>query len=194
VIPLWIKLAYTFYVAVTMAVYLAKYSRGNLLWFSDIALLVTVMALWFESAFLASMMAVGVLIPDILWNLGFFGQLVTGKRISGLTDYMFDRGKPMYLRALSLFHVFLPILLLWMIARLGYESKAWIAQSVLAWSVLPLSYWLTDPAENVNWVFGIGNKPQKRLPPLAYLGFLMLAFPSLIYLPTHIVLLTLFGR
>ncbi|HSS46192.1 MAG TPA: hypothetical protein VLL03_02100 [Burkholderiales bacterium] len=192
-IPLWIKLAYTLFVAITVAVYATKYSRDNFLWFSDIALLATVAALWFESPFLASMMAVGVLLPEALWNISFFGQLLTGKRVSGLTDYMFDARKPLYLRALSLFHVFLPALLIWMIARLGYEPGAWIAQTALAWFVLPLCYWLTDPAENVNWVFGPGNQPQKRMAPLAYLGLLMVGFPVLIYLPTHLLLRSLFG-
>ncbi|HUL41751.1 MAG TPA: hypothetical protein VLV32_07585 [Burkholderiales bacterium] len=193
VIPLWIKLVYTLYVAVTMAVYLIKYSPGNLLWFSDIALLVTVAALWIESPLLASMMTVGVLLPEALWNLSYFGQLLTGKRVTGLSDYMFDSQMPLYLRALSLFHVFLPVLLVWMVARLGYEPKALIAQTSLAWVVLPASYWLTNPAENVNWVFGFGNKPQKLVSPLVYLGLLMAGFPLLIYLPTHLLLLKFFG-
>lgn len=192
-IPLWIKLAYTLFVAITVAVYAIKYSRGNFLWFSDIALLATVAALWFENRFLASMMAIGVLLPEALWNVSFFGQLLTGKRVSGLSDYMFDTHKPRYLRALSLFHVFLPALLVWMIARLGYEPEAWIAQTALAWFVLPLCYWFTDPAENVNWVFGPGNRPQNRLAPLVYLGLLMVGFPVLIYLPTHLLLRSLFG-
>ena len=192
-IPLWIKLAYTLFVAITMAIYATKYSRGNLLWFSDIALLATVPALWFESPFLASMMAVGVLLPEALWNVSFFGQLLTGKRISGLTEYMFDARKSLYLRALSLFHVFLPALLFWMVAQLGYEPAALIAQTGLAWVVLPLCYWITNPAENINWVFGFGNKPQKRMAPLAYLGLLMVGFPVFIYLPTHLLLWSLFG-
>ena len=192
-IPLWIKLAYTLFVAITVPVYAIKYSRGNFLWFSDIALLATVAALWFENRFLASMMAVGVLLPEVLWNVGFFWQLLTGKRVSGLSDYMFDTRKPLYLRALSLFHVFLPALLVWMIVRLGYEPEAWIAQTALAWFVLPLCYWFTDPAENVNWVFGPGNRPQNRLAPLAYLGLLMVGFPVLIYLPTHLLFRSLFG-
>ncbi len=192
-IPLWIKLAYTLLVAIIVPVYANKYSRSNFLWFSDIALLVTVPALWLESGFLASMMAVGVLAPEALWNVSFFGQLFTGKRVSGLSDYMFDPRKPLYLRALSLFHVFLPALLVWMIARLGYEPGAWIAQTALAWFVLPLCYWFTDPAENVNWVFGPGNQPQKRMPPLVYLGLLMVGFPLLIFFPTHLLLRSLFG-
>jgi hypothetical protein len=59
--------------------------------------------------------------------------------------------------------------------------------------VLPLSYLLTDPKENVNWVHGLRNQPQKRIPPLAYLGLLMIAFPALVFLPTHFVLKLLFG-
>lgn len=192
-IPLWIKLAYTLYVAVTVAVYAIKYPLGNFLWFSDIALLATVPALWLESSWLASTMAVGVLLPEVLWNTGFFWQLATRKRASGLTDYMFDSSKPLSLRALSLFHVFLPPLLVWMIARLGYERNAWLAQTALAWAVLPLCYWLTPPQENVNWVFGPGGSPQRRIPPPLYLGLVMVFFPLVIYLPTHLLLLAVFG-
>ena len=192
-IPLWIKLAYTLFAAITVTVYALKYSHDNFLWFSDIALLATVIALWLESSFLASMMAVAILLPEMLWNISFFGQLLTGKRVSGLTDYMFDARKPLYLKALSLFHVFLPALLVWMVARLGYEPDAWIAQTALAWVVLPLCYCLTDPAENVNWVFGPGNQPQTRIAPLAYLGLLMAGFPVLIYIPAHWLLRSLFG-
>jgi hypothetical protein len=46
--------------------------------------------------------------------------------------------------------------------------------------------------ENVNWVFGWTAKPQKYMPPLAYLGLVMIGFPLLIYLPTHWVLQLVF--
>lgn len=191
-IPLWIKLAYTLFVAVTVAVYAVKWGPGNFLWFSDIALIGTVPALWLESGLLAGMMTIAILLPEILWNLSFFVQLATRRRVSGLTDYMFDRSKPLYLRAVSLFHVFLPVLLVWMISRLGYERRALVAQTVLAWVVLPLSYWLTKPEENVNWVRGFNNGLQKRVRPTVYLGLLMIGFPVLLYLPTHFLLVTLF--
>lgn len=192
-LPLWIKLAYTAFVLTTVVVYAVKYGPGNFLWFSDIALIGTVPALWLESAQLASMMAVGILLPELLWNIGFIGRLLTGRRLTGLTDYMFDRSKPLYLRTLSLFHVFLPVLLVWMLARLGYRPHALIAQTALAWVVLPATYWLTDPEANVNWVHGFGGKPRRRLPPLVYLALLMIGFPLLVYWPTHLVLMRVFG-
>jgi hypothetical protein len=176
-------------VVVTVAVYAVKYPLWNFLWGSDIALIATVPALWLESSLLASMMLVGVLLSELVWNAAFFGRLFTGKRLFGLTDYMFNPTKPLYLRAISLFHVFLPLLLLWMVARLGYDSDALFGQTLLAWVVLPLTYRLADPkVENVNWVFGWTAEPQKRMPPLAYLGLVMIGFPLLIYLPTHLFL------
>ena len=81
-----------------------------------------------------------------------------------MSAYMFDASTPRYLRALSLFHVPLPAGLVWLVARLGYDRRAWLYQSLLALVVLPVTYWLTGPKENVNWVHGLG-KPQTALPP-----------------------------
>jgi hypothetical protein len=188
-IPLWIKLAYTAFTVVTVTVYVRRYPLWNFLWFSDIALIATVPALWLESSLLASMMLVGVLLPELLWNGAFFIRLLTGVRLFGLTDYMFDSTKPRYLRAISLFHVFLPLLLLWMVARLGYHPDAFLWQTALAWIVLPLSYFLGDPkVENLNWVYGWTSRQQTRMPPLAYLGLMTIGFPLLIFLPTHLIL------
>jgi len=159
-IPFWIKLAYTLFVVITVAVYAVNYGPGNFLWFSDIALICAAPALWLESSLIASMMALGILLPEVFWNVTYFVRLLTGKRLAGLTDYMFDRQKPLYLRLLSLFHVFLPPLLLWMIARLGYAQNALIAQTILAWIALPVTYRLTDPKDNINWVYGPGTGPQ----------------------------------
>ncbi len=192
-ISLWIKICYTLFTVITVAVYAVKYPPGNFLWFSDIALILTVPALWFESSLLASMLTVGVLLPEAFWNIGFFGRLLTGKRLAGLTDYMFDASKPRYLRALSLFHVFLPVLLIWMVGRLGYTQQALFGQTILAWIVLPLTYRFADPALNVNWVRGHGSEERQRLPPLLRLGLLMIGYPVLVYLPTHALLQAAFG-
>jgi hypothetical protein len=191
--PLWLKVSYTVYAAVTIAVYIRKYPLWNFLWFSDIALILTVPALWLDNSLLASMMLLGILLPEAVWNLGFFWRLLTRQRFGGLTDYMFDNRKPLYLRGLSLFHVFLPLILLWMVARLGYDSRALVAQTALAWVVLPLCYFITDPKrDNVNWVFG-WNSTQTRMHPLAWLGVTMLFFPVCLYLPTHCLLKAVLG-
>jgi hypothetical protein len=192
-IPLWLKIAYTAFVAVLVPVYFKHWGPGNFLWFSDIALFGTLLALWIESSFLASMMTIAVLLPEVIWNVGLFGRLLTGKNTGSLSAYMFDSSKPLYVRALSLFHVFLPMLLVWLIHTLGYAAHAWMAQTLLAWIVLPMTYLLTDREENVNWVYGPTSKPQTVISERLYLLLVMLAFPLLVYLPTHLILRVIIG-
>jgi hypothetical protein len=118
--------------------------------------------------------------------------LITGAPLIGLSAYMFDRSIPRALRVLSLFHVGLPLLLLWMIHRLGYDERAVSAQTIVAMIVLPLSYRCGDPKENINWVYGFGGKPQTRVPAIWFLLFVIVMFPIAIYLPTHFILDRLF--
>lgn len=191
-VPLWLKLLYTGFVAVLVPFYWRNYGVANFLWFSDVALLTTLVAIWTENRLLSSMMAVAVLLPEVVWNVVFFGRLLTGYQFGGMVGYMFDLKNPLFLRALSMFHIFLPVLLVWMVRRLGYDQRAWLAMTVVAWVVLPISYLATEPTDNINWVLGIGSV-QTHMPPLAYLGLLMVLFPAVLYYPTHLILRRLFS-
>ena len=66
-------------------------------------------------------------------------------------------------------------------------------QSLVALVVLPISYLATDPRENINWVYGFGEKPQTVLPAPLFVGLLMLGFLLIIYLPVHVLLGKIFG-
>jgi len=191
-IALWIKIIYTLYVCVLVPFYLLQYPLSNFLWFSDIALLTTVVALWLESSLLASMMTLAILLPELVWNINFFLRLIFGIDKIGMSSYMLDPHIPLPVRALSLFHVVLPVLLVWMVYRLGYDRRALIAQTLMSLAIVPVTYFVSDPADNINWVFGPGSKPQHYLPPLLYLALLMIFFPLVIYLPTHWILCRLF--
>jgi hypothetical protein len=193
-VPLWLKLAYTAMTAVVLVIYWRKYGPANFLWFSDIALIGSTLALWLESSLIASTLAVGVLLPEALWNLSYFGRLLTGRRITGLTDYMFERERPLWLRALSLFHVPLSVVLLWLVWRLGYDPRALPIMLGLAWVVLPVCYFFTDPYKNINWVVGPGGEGVRtRMHPLAYLALLMFAVVPAVCLATHLLFLWLFA-
>lgn len=196
-IPLWLKLAYTLMVMVIVPIYWHRYRVANFLWFSDIALLALVPALWFESPLIASMMAVGVLVPEIAWNLAYFSRLATGRPlplIGGLTAYMFESHRPLWLRALSLFHVPLPPLVLWLLWQWGYDARALPAQTVLALVVLGLCAALTPRAENINWVHGLGPRADTRgLSLPAYRALQVVVMVLGVFLPTHLALMSLFG-
>ena len=191
-LPLWLQLGYTVFLAVIVPVYWVKNGPANFLWFSDIAMFATGAALWLENSFIASTMAVGVLLMELVWNVSFFGRLLFGARMTALADYMFEARTPRVIRVLSfLLHVIMPACLVWILYTLGYDDRALVAQTLLAWLVLPITYLVTDRENNINWVFGPG-KPQTRLSPALYVGMLMLLVPVGIYLPTHFVLRTLF--
>jgi hypothetical protein len=192
VIPFGLKIVYAFFVCALVPIYWRQYGPANFLWFSDIALLALVPALWLENALLVSMMAVSVVFLEALWNIDFFFQLATGKSLIGLSAYIFDPKIPLFIRALSCFHIVLPLLLLWILHQLGYDHRAFLWQTIAALIVLPLSYLVSNPQENVNWVYGFGQNPQKILPQPLFVGLLMLLFPLVVYLPTHLLFAKIF--
>jgi hypothetical protein len=192
VISPWIKIPYTLFVFVLVPVYWIRYGPANFLWFSDIGLIGTLVALWFESRFLLSMMAAGVLLFDIVWNLMFFSKLLFGA--GKLVDYMFDPEIALPIRALSLFHVGLPIIQLWSLSKMGYDVRAWKYQALLGCIVFPLTYGVSSPQKNVNWVFGVTEVPQQWLPAPLYLAALMVIYPTLVCFPTHLALKRLFTK
>jgi len=164
VIPLGLKVVYTIFVCALVPIYWREYGLANFLWFSDIALLALVPALWLENALLVSMLAISVVFFEALWNVDFFFGLAIGKPLIGLSAYMFDLRIPLFIRGLSCFHIVLPLLLLWLLHRLGYDQRAFLWQTIVALVVLPLSYLVSNPQENVNWVYGLGENPQRILP------------------------------
>jgi len=192
-IALSLKLTYSIFVAWVIPIYWKQYGPANYLWFSDVALILLVPALWLESKLFFSALAVSVVLLELLWNVDFFVRLLTRSQLVGLSDYMFDSTISRSIRALSLFHVFLPAILIWYVYRLGYDSRAFLVQTFSAWVVLLLSFFLTKPKDNINWVYGFGKKPQTRLPKVIHLLLLMLGLPVLVYLPSHLVLKRLFG-
>jgi hypothetical protein len=195
-IPLSLKIAYTLMVAAIVPAYWVGYGPVNFLWSSDIALLVTVVALWREQRLLASTMALAALLPDSVWTLDYLLHLAAGRDLLGFnaTGYMFDAERPLWLRALSLFHVVLPPVLAFLVWRLGYDRRALPAATLLAWAVLPLSYWVSDVERNINWVHGLGADRITLLPGGWHVLALMVLLPLLVYLPTHLLLARLCRR
>jgi hypothetical protein len=192
VIPLGLKVVYTIFVCALVPIYWREYGPANFLWFSDIALLALVPALWLENALLVSMLAISVVFFEALWNVDFFFRVTTGKSLIGLSAYMFDSKIPLFIRGLSCFHIVLPLLLLWMLHRLGYDHGAFLWQTIVALVVLPLSYRVSNAQENVNWVYGLGENPRRILPAPLFVILLMLLFPLAVYLPAHLLFARMF--
>src|SRR5690242_2996946 len=202
-IPLALKLALTAFVCVQVPFYWSAYGPTNFLYFCDIALFLTVASVLTEKRLPASMAAVGILLPQLLWVIDFIGGLF-GHPVVNMTDYMFQDSQPLYARAISLFHGWLPFVLLYVVYRLGYDRRALAAGTVLAWVLMLIAYFFlpAPPAPvdqsnlpvNVNYVYGLSDdKPQEWMPPLAWLGVMMVGLPLVFFMPTHLILNGLMG-
>ena len=202
-LPLWLKLTFTAFLAVMVPVYYVNYGPTNFLYFCDISLLLCLISIWTERALPASMAAVGILLPQIFWCLDFLGELV-GVRLVGMTGYMFDENRSLFLRGLSFFHGWLPFLLLFLVKRLRYDARALWAWTGLAWGLCLVAYFLLPAAGtvmadpkipvNINYVFGFDDAhAQTWMSGPAYLLLWMTGLLVVFYLPTHLVLRRLFG-
>lgn len=198
-IPLSLKLAYSAFMAVLVPVYLTQYGPTNFLYFCDIALVLTLVGIWAESALLVSICAVGILAPQTLWVVDFAAQ-AAGHPLTGMTAYMFNRETSPLLRGLSLFHGWLPFLLVYLVWRLGYDRRAWAAWSALAVVVLFVCFFLMPPPRpdpgltpvNINYVWGMSdNAAQTMMPAWAWFTGLVVGIPLLICWPTHRLLIWL---
>jgi hypothetical protein len=203
-IPLWLKLALTAFVAVLVPFYLHEYGPTNFLYFCDVALLMTLAAVWLESPLLVSMAAVGITLPQMLWAVDFMGGMF-GHPLTGMTNYMFDQNLSLMARGLSFFHFWLPFLLLWLVAQLGYDRRGLIGWTLLAWMLQLVAFFAMPappaPADNPNlpvnidYVYGFSDAaPQTWMPAGAFLAAMMLGLPLLIFLPTHLLLQRVFAR
>jgi hypothetical protein len=184
-IPRWVKIVYLAWLVIFMSSYWVFYGPQNLLWLCDAANIVVLFALWRESPLLMSSQACGVVLVQLVWTVDLLSRLLFGFHLTGGTEYMFDTSLALWLRGISLFHVFMPFLLLWGVFRLGYDRRGWKLETLFAWLLLPLTFLVADPALNINWVWKPFGLPQSYLPPALFLLLMMLLYPLVILYPSH---------
>ena len=201
-IPLWLKLAYSAFMAVLLPVYLHYYGPTNFLYFCDVALILTLAGIWLESPLLISMCAVGILAPQALWVIDFLTNFV-GVSLAGMTDYMFEAHRSVFLRGLSLFHGWLPFLLLYLVWKLGYDRRAFITWTVLACVLILICFFFMPPPQpdpgmtpvNVNYVWGLSDHARQTwVAPWIWVAGLIIGLPVLLFAPTHYLLARIVPR
>ena len=195
-IPLTVQLAFTAFMAVLVPVYWVQYGPTNFLYFCDTALFFTLAGIWTQNPLLVSIPAVGIIGSQFFWVLDFVLNMF-GLHFMGMSDYMFDERRSLFLRGLSLFHGWLPFLLVYLVLRRGYDRRALPIWTGLAWALV-LICWLWMPAPstsagiapvNINYVYGFSDTvAQSWLPPAAYVMVEMVVLLAVVYLPVHFLL------
>jgi hypothetical protein len=197
------KVAGTAFLVAMVPIYLHAYGPTNFLWFCDAALILTVAGMWLESSLLISMCSVGILLPQCFW-IADFGSSLLGFRLLGVTGYMFDHNLPIFTRGLSLFHGWLPLLLVWLLGRLGFDKRALSAWTGLAAALVLVCYFFTPPAGahpanpntpiNINYIYGFNDRqPQTWINQNLYVILWPAALWLVAFLPTHLALRRIFA-
>jgi hypothetical protein len=186
-VPLALRVGATAFVAVLVPVYWAHYGFRHFLWLSDVGLFLTVAALWLRSRLLISMMGVGLLPLELYWNLEFLLTLIAGIELAGLAAYMFDDDVPLLLRGLSLFHVPMPLIWIWLLHRWRYDPRALRRQTVLLWAVVLATWAFTEPQQNINWVW-TAERHLERFPQPLWVFAYLLVLPLAVHWPMHALL------
>lgn len=203
-IPMAVKIGYTAFMAILVPVYWSTYGATNFLYFCDIALFLILIGVWWEKRIFASMAAVGILLPQLLWVADFTANFA-GVQLTGTTNYMFDGDRSLFLRGLSLFHGWLPFLLIFMVWKLGYDRRALGVWTITAWSLVLICYFfmpapgaeLANPLAptNINYVYGFSDtNAQSWIPQNLYVLTWMAALLTIAFIPTHFTLKKLFRR
>lgn len=191
-----IKIIYTVFMLVLLPVYLYFYGPTNFLYFCDVALILTLIGLWKNDSLLISMCAVGIIGVQMLWVVDFIATLF-GIPLTGMTAYMFNSESSLFLRGLSLFHGWLPFLLIYLVYKMGYNPKGFLRWTGLAWILILICFfWMPGPNPdagltpvNINYVWGLkDSEAQTWMPTYAWLGLLMIGLPLGFYWPTHLLL------
>lgn len=191
-VPRGIKLAFLAWMVFWVPVYWVNYGPVNFLWLCGTANFLLLLGILSDNALIISSQAVGVLLVQILWTVDVASTALTGFHPIGGTEYMFDASVSLWLRSLSLFHVAIPPLLVWLVYRLGYDRRGIFLQTAVVWLLLPATYWLSDPQLNINWLDAPFGIEQTLIPAQWFLLVMMAAYPLVLFTPTHFVLRRLF--
>jgi hypothetical protein len=187
----WIRWVALLWLVFWFAVYWRNWGVLNFLHFCDIAEILACIGFVADSALLISSQAVASLLVDAAWALDAGWQILFRHHLIGGTEYLFDPSHPLWVRLLSLFHLALPVLLLWALHRLGYDHRGLPLQLGIAFVAFVASRF-TPPAENMNDAFADPFFHRAWGPAPVHIVVIFLFMLFAVYLPTHLFLQRLF--
>ena len=184
--PLALRLLFWIFVLAWVIVYASYYPLANFLWTCNVGLLLAALGVALgDNRFILSVCLIMVALPDLLWTIDFTTAWLTGEHPLGGTAYMFDSKIPRLVRLFSLEHFLLTPILIGLLWRQGYEPRALPVTIILVLALYYLTYWLADPATQVNWVWGPFGRQQSIMPQTIYPLFAALVFSVIFLVPSH---------
>lgn len=184
----------TAWMAVWVPIVLWVYGPQNFLWLCNAAMFLIVYALWAGDRLVLSSQAGTVVLIGAVWTLDLVLGLATQGHTALVTAYMWNPEIALAARAVSVYHVFLPALVIWALARCGYDRRGPWLQSAIG-AVAILGTWLfTEPERNINWVASPFLVDEWWLGGPVWVGVMLVLCPLLIYYPGHRLVMFILAR
>jgi hypothetical protein len=171
------------------------YESSFILWACCIGLYLTTFALTFKNRLAMSIAFIGCSLSCSLWMVDSLGQFTLDKFVFGFrASYLFFNEVPFWFRSLSLYHVLMPVVWIYYLKKWGYEPKAFCNCVILFCTELIIIYFLSDPLDNINWVFLPTLKGWQNISPLTWLILEMVLLVVFVWLPLHLIAMRIFKK
>jgi hypothetical protein len=190
--PDWLRWTALVWLVLWFATYWRAWGPANFVHLCDIAVILTCIGLWSNSALLISSQAVSSLVVDTMWAVDVVSTIAFGRHVFGGTEYLFDAHYALWVRLLTLFHVAMPALLIWAVHRLGYDRRGWALQSGIAAAAFAAARF-TSPAQNINFAFSTPIMRRQLGPAPVHVAISVAFMIFVVYWPTHWALKKLFA-
>ncbi len=192
-LPAAVRWGAVVWLAVWIPAYLHGWGAANFLHLCDVAVFLTCIGLWTSNTLLLASQAVSSIVVDMIWTADAASTVFSGHPLIGGTEYLLNPHMAVWIRLLSLFHIVLPVLLLWALTRVGYDRRAWALQTAIVIGTMIASRF-TNPVANINYVFRDPFWHRQLGPAALHVVLCILAMAIVVYLPTHLILLRVYCR
>jgi len=187
VLSLHLRLLVLAWLLIYIPAYFMAYGGWHFLQLCNLGVLISCAGILSANSLLISSQAVATPVIGIFWLVDFLARLITGRFIHAGTAYMWDTSIPLLVRVLSLYHIVLPLLLIYCLRKAAYDKRGFAVQAGIAMLVMLASLFAFSESENLNYVY---HWPGGRIlfgqPYLHVLiSFLLLI---LVYWPSHYLL------
>lgn len=181
-----VAVVFSMFFVVWVVVYGVVFGASIFLWLCCLCNILLLWVVWSKENRLLSVVAVLMLGVQGCYGIDFIGHLTLGRGPWGVTDYVFDERRALGVRLLSMYHLAVPVLLLWLLSKRGYWTGAWLPAVTLFGGVFFASLlWVVGHPEplaredQINFVLGLSGES-----PWA----VALGFPLVFVIPTSLVL------
>lgn len=192
-VPLPARIGFTLWMVAWVPVVLATQGPQNFWWLCNLAQFVLLIAVWTSDRLLVSSQAGTVVLVGLVWTLDFVAGLALGKSPAGVTSYMFSDELPLALRATSTYHIWLPLFVLWLCRRQGFDDRGVWLQCIIGTLAIIGGWQFGDPVRNLNYTMAPFGIAQTWIPQSAWIPVLCVGTALLVYLPGHWIVRAIVG-